>query len=178
MKTKPIKVGGRDIEIREDGMVIVCAFTDAANRKLKRNETMGYRRTDGYRIVSFSLGGKVKLHQVHRLVARAFLPTWDDSLQVDHIDGNPSNNRVENLRMVTVQGNGMAKRENQGVCKFRGVGLSDSKINPYVSKIKKDGRTRYIGYFPTAEQAARAWDKVAIGLGFYPEALNFPLEYS
>ena len=38
---------------------------------------------------------------VHRLVAEAFIEKPDDKSWVDHIDGNRSNNSVENLRWVT-----------------------------------------------------------------------------
>lgn len=38
---------------------------------------------------------------IHRLVAQAFIPNPDNKPQVDHIDTNPSNNKVSNLQWVT-----------------------------------------------------------------------------
>lgn len=58
-----------------------------------------------YRVVSATLCGKQKLFYVHRLVATGFIPNPDDLPQVNHIDGNPINNRVENLEWCTAKQN-------------------------------------------------------------------------
>lgn len=58
-----------------------------------------------YLMVSLSNDGKTTKKLVHRLVAEAFLYCDDNSLVVDHIDGNPQNNTLSNLRWVSVQQN-------------------------------------------------------------------------
>lgn len=45
--------------------------------------------------------GKRHTVLVHRLVANAFIENPEKMREVDHIDGNPENNQVENLRWVT-----------------------------------------------------------------------------
>ena len=55
----------------------------------------------GYNRVCLCKNGKQKVFLVHRLVAQAFLQDYDPDLDVDHIDRNPSNNHVSNLRMTT-----------------------------------------------------------------------------
>ena len=61
-----------------------------------------------YRKVKFNS----KTYLVHRLVAEVFLDNPYNLPQVDHIDRNPTNNSVENLRWVTPQTN----RRNTDIC--------------------------------------------------------------
>ena len=54
-----------------------------------------------YYYISLSKFGKVKKCFIHRLVAETFIENPFNKLQVNHIDGNPLNNRVDNLEWVT-----------------------------------------------------------------------------
>ncbi len=58
---------------------------------------------DKYEIVSLFYNKKKKSFLVHRLVAELYLdkPESMEELQVNHLDGNRSNNKVENLQWVT-----------------------------------------------------------------------------
>lgn len=56
----------------------------------------------GYRQVSISINGKCKTLSVHRLILKTFNPVNNmDVLDVNHIDGDKTNNNIENLEWVT-----------------------------------------------------------------------------
>ena len=70
------------------------------------HEFSGRTRNDGYKRVSYKLkGGKEHQCYVHRLVARNFLPNPLNLPFINHIDENPSNNRVDNLEWCTAKHN-------------------------------------------------------------------------
>ena len=69
-------------------------------RVLKRQTS-----NNGYYTVGLSKLGKPAMHPVHRLVAYTFLGTRPDGHHVRHLDGNPLNNRLENLAYGTPQEN-------------------------------------------------------------------------
>lgn len=55
----------------------------------------------GYWVIGLWKKGKVHNQAVHRIIAKTFIPNPENKPQIDHIDGNRLNNRVENLRWVT-----------------------------------------------------------------------------
>lgn len=55
----------------------------------------------GYERVVLGKDGKKKKYQVHRLIAATFIPNEENKQQVNHINGNKADNRVENLEWCT-----------------------------------------------------------------------------
>lgn len=58
-------------------------------------------KRSNYLTVRLQEGKDVKNCLLHRLVAQTFIPNPDNLPEIDHIDGDTTNNIVENLRWVT-----------------------------------------------------------------------------
>lgn len=65
----------------------------------------GSMTSTGYWKVELVKNKIVKSHKVHRLVAKAFLDNPNNYMTVNHIDGNPLNNCVDNLEWCTQKHN-------------------------------------------------------------------------
>jgi HNH endonuclease/NUMOD4 motif-containing protein len=59
------------------------------------------RKPNGYLGIQLSVNGDIYSFQIHRLVMAAFVGPVPEGQEIDHIDGNKTNNILSNLRYVT-----------------------------------------------------------------------------
>ena len=112
-----------------------------------------------------SVGMLGTLYSAHRLI---WLLVNGEPVpaEIDHIDGNPCNNLITNLRAATRSQNvANTRRRVDNISGIKGVRHSGSggRVG-FVARIKVDGETTYLGSFATLQEAARARREAAIRL--------------
>lgn len=114
----------------------------------------------GYRHISISVKSKLKTFKIHQLVAMAFLNHKRDSTQklvVNHINHIKTDNRLENLEIITQRENAN-KKHLKSTSKYVGVSWSD-RYKKWISQIRVDGKQIHLGSFTTEIDAHNAYQK-------------------
>jgi len=128
----------------------------------------------GYRVYVLSDKSKRKKCSGHSLMGLAFFGGLQPGLEMDHINGNRSDNRLENLRLVTHAQNAWNSKPREGsASQYKGV--SAEPRGKWRAAIRHLGTRRYIGVYNTEEEAARAYDAAAIELCGEFAYVNFPI---
>lgn len=71
-------------------------------RSVRNNKVIAEEKSNaGYMLVSLSVNRIHKMVTVHRLVASAFIPNPNNLRDVNHKDGDKTNNNLENLEWVS-----------------------------------------------------------------------------
>jgi hypothetical protein len=138
----------------------VSNFGNVKNSKTNRI-LKPYNDSKGYKIIDLSKNGKVKTFKVHRLVGKAFLENPDNKPMIDHIDNNPANNIVKNLRWCSQKENKCNQdKQINNTSGFKGVSFHKPS-NKYRSQININGKIKHIGYYETAEEASKVYEAKA-----------------
>lgn len=101
--------------------------------------------------------GKSHVIQMHRQIMG-----FPEGLQVDHINGNPLDNRKGSLRAATNAQN--ARNSRPKIHSSTGIKGVSRNRSGWVAHITFDWKTRHLGTFPSPESAHEAYCKAAIEL--------------
>ena len=113
----------------------------------------GSRKVSGY----LSIGFRGKEYLAHRLAWWFATGAWPLG-QIDHINGDRSDNRICNLRDVSPQVNLQNRRHAQKNTKSGLLGATwHSRNKAFEAVIRVDGKRRFLGLFKTAEEAHTAY---------------------
>ena len=137
---------------------------EASTGKMYWTSTVCRNRPAGTEAGHLHLKGHIVI-QVNKKRYMAHRLAWllhhgkEPSGDVDHINGNPADNRIENLRDVTKQINQQNRRSAQKNNQSGLLGASlHKKTGRWAAQIKlPSGTNRYLGLFDTAEQAHHAY---------------------
>lgn len=107
------------------------------------------------------------LYQNHRLAWVLSYGVWPSD-QIDHINGDPSDNRITNLRTVSNTANQRNRKRNQNNSSGVNGVYFHSRDKIWGAFIREAGRVRHLGSFPTFEDAAEARRLAEQRLGYSP----------
>lgn len=109
------------------------------------------------------IGINKKLYKAHRVIWAMVTGEWPTNL-IDHKNGNPSDNRFENLREATKSQNQMnIKRIASNSSGIKGVSWSKAS-QKWRATIMINGKSKHLGVFATIEEASEAYKVAAQNL--------------
>lgn len=115
----------------------------------RRKTRVGNLNTDGY--VRLRINGIN--YPAHKAAWYLFYKEWPER-EIDHIDRDRSNNRINNLRLATRSQNSQNTTiKKLSTSKYRGVSW-DSSRNKWIVSICVEGRTKHLGRYSSEEEAS------------------------
>lgn len=123
--------------------------------RTKVGDPAGSKATNGYLYIGLPGGRSCLAHRLAWLYTHGEMPK-----EIDHINGNRTDNRIGNLRSVTRSENNQNKRgpRSDSTTGFRGV-VKDYRRGTYMATVGHKGKHYYFGAFATPEAAAEAATK-------------------
>lgn len=115
--------------------------------KVKVGDIAGTLKSHGYICVGINCN-RYRAHRLIFLMHKGYLPEI-----IDHINGNKADNRIENLRAVTVAQNQYNRKTNaDNTSGYKGVGWHKSN-KKWEARIRLEGKPIHLGYFDNVEEA-------------------------
>ena len=120
----------------EDGKLF---WKQPTSSKFKVGHEAGSINTNGYVVVQLFN----KKYYAHRIIWKMFNTVIPKGMQVDHINNNRTDNRIENLQLVTHKQNSQRRNSSKGYQVIKNV------IRPYQAKKRFNNKSYYCGLFGT-----------------------------
>jgi HNH endonuclease/AP2 domain len=122
------------------------------HNKIRAGDLAGTIQAQGHRFICIDR----RCYREHRLAWFYMTGRWGPP-NIDHLDGDPSNNRWSNLRRATrSQNNANRRRPRNNTSGFKGVHLCQSS-GKWRALIGKNGHIIHLGRFPTPQAAHEAY---------------------
>lgn len=114
---------------------------------------------NGYRVIKINR----RMYKAHRLAWLYVHGQWPNEV-LDHVNGDPSDNRICNLREATHSQNMWNSRTPKNSSSgMKGASWCTTN-KAWISSIKKNRKTYHLGHFATADEAAAAYRRAALEL--------------
>ena len=123
--------------------------------KKRTGDIAGCYDNNGYCVIKIDR----KKYYAHRLAWLYVYGEWPSGL-IDHIDCEPANNRLSNLRVATYGQNVSNSKKVLSASGYRGVYLMKS-TGRWLACITSDGQRTNLGYHATKEEAFQAYKAAA-----------------
>lgn len=127
-------------------------------RRTYSGKQAGCKDKNGYWVVCMMENGVKRTYKVHRIVMAILLGKEPEG-QIDHINGNPSDNSPNNLRLCPrgCLDNGQnVKRRSTNTSGHPGV-MRATKCDLWQAQLKVNGKMLWLGYHKTKEAAIAAY---------------------
>jgi len=132
----------------EDGKLY---WIDFSIRPTAKKDPIGYKCKSGYVLMKF-MKKTTTVHRIVFLYHHGYLPKC-----IDHINGDKSDNRIENLRDATHCQNMMnIGKRSLNRSGYKGVSFH-KKSNKWIAQIKQNKKHFYLGLFENPKEAYEAY---------------------
>ena len=141
-----------------EGLYKVSNLGNIKSLKFQKEKVLKLQtNTKGYFIVNLYKNKKMKSHQIHQLVAIAFLNHVPCKMElvINHINFDKKDNKVSNLEIVTNRENSNRKHL-KSTSKYTGVSFEKDR-NKWVAQIKVNGKRVLLGRFSNEIDASNAY---------------------